>query len=299
MPTARRLATHVATPANRAHSLALVRSFDNENYLANLLQPSSSIRNAHSALRAFNVELDRVRASVSNEDLARLRMSYFRSALAPLLSRQPVSTNLPPVLDCIADTISNFPNTDFTPLNNLINARDAHLAYPSFRTLSDLKPFAAAAHHPLLLLHAAVLLHHLPDFNISDLQSPVHNAATAVGLSIVLRAIPFHAQNRLSYMPRDSLSPSQLLSCNDHSLPVFRSVATSAREHLIAAENALLTLPYNVRPAFWPLIMARLYLDRLAKADHNPFDTRLNLNLRTTWHFALQLRLLRARLLAR
>lgn len=47
---------YIATPENLAYTLNLLRTNDNESYLANLLQPRD-ISRVHAAIRAFNIEL--------------------------------------------------------------------------------------------------------------------------------------------------------------------------------------------------------------------------------------------------
>lgn len=296
---------HVATPENVAYIFNLLRSFDNENYVANLLQPSRQLRVAHAVLRAFNVEFDRVRATVSNEDLARLRLSFFRTALLSTIpsadSGSPTanpthSSSATPVIDCLAQSISDFPHTDFTPLLDLLSAREAFLTYPNFASSSKLLTFAAAPHIPLLTMHASVL-HNNPSPLPTEVSEAVAPAAAAVGLAIILRAVPFHATSRLSYMPRADVKPSDLLSANDRSIPIFRAVAETAEHHAAHARRLVHQVPRSLRPAFWPVHLATMYLARLATAGHNPFDNRLNVGIRTTWHLAAQIRLLRARYL--
>lgn len=296
---------HVATPENVAFVFNLLRSFDNENYVANLLQRTRRMRIAHAVIRALNIEFDRVRATVSNEDLARLRLSFFRSALLSLIPSvddgksldNPTSASTStPVIDCLAQAISDFPHTDFAPLYDLLTAREAYLSYPNFTHTEKLLKFAAAPHIPLITIHTS-LLHDRSDPLPPDAVSAIEPAATAVGLAILLRAIPFHATSRLSYMPRSNVATSDLLSANPKSAPVFRSVAQTAEKHAMRAGRLAAQLPRSLRPAFWPVHLATMYLARLAAAKYDPFDKRLTVGIQTTWHLAVQIRLLRARYL--
>lgn len=296
---------HVATPENVAYIFNLLRSFDNENYVANLLQPTRRVRIAHAVTRALNVEFDRVRATVSNEDLARLRLSFFRSALLSIIPSVDAETspnnsilgsNTTPVIDCLAQSISDFPHTNFTPLYDLLSAREEYLSFPNFTHTSKLQKFAAAPHIPLITIHTS-LLHNKPSPLPTDAASAIEPAATAVGLAVLLRAVPFHAMSRLSYMPRNDLATSDLLTANSKSVPVFRSVAQTAEQHAAYASRLVAQLPRSLRPAFWPIHLATMYLARLAAAKYDPFDGRLTAGVSTTWHLAVQIRLLRARYL--
>lgn len=293
------------------------------------------MRFAHAALRALNVEFDRVRATVSNEDLARLRLTFFRGALCDVVppldagketspssasssASPPESLSAPssvlvrdtsrdvnvppalPVLDCLAEAVAAFPSVDFTQTHDLLAAREAFLQYPSFDSVPSLAVFASAPHRPLLSLHAMLL--NAASFpqsssSLNAVATAVQPAATAVGLAILLRAAPVHAASRLSYMPRGALSTSQLLSMNSASAPVFRGVAQTAIGASAQALSIVRTsLPKALRPAFWPVHLAGIYLHRLVRANYDPFDPHLVAGLRTTWHLAVQLRLLRARI---
>lgn len=247
-----------------------------------------------------------MRATVANEDLARLRLSFFRSSLEGLLAPKPNSSeqvvsptiSVPslPVLDCLAETMTDFPHLDFTPLFDLLNAREAFLAYPNFTTLPSLESFAAAPHKPLLTLHTNLLSTATP-IHHAQITDAISQASIAVGLSILLRAVPVHAASRLSYMPRQHQRTADFLHPTETSLPVFQTVARAADSHADSALTIVQHLSRDLRPAFWPLHLARLYLRRLATAGHNPFDGRLVTGLQTTWYIAVQMRLLRARYL--
>ncbi|KAI0559413.1 phytoene synthase [Gracilaria domingensis] len=284
---------YVATQENLAYTLALLRNNDNENYLANLLQ-IRSVSRAHAAIRAFNIELANIRSSVSNEDLGLLRLQFFRSQFADILSN-PNPNPASPVLDVLAEAISSFPHVNFDLLHTLIEAREADLSYPNFSSIPELQSFGERTQGPLIHLHA-LLLGGAPHVgNIAKV------AGAAVGLSIILRGAPAHAASRLSYMPRNLVAQfgvphSELISGEGDALHVFRTVARRARRCLKVAQVRSSSMPYPVKQAFWPLLMADIYLRRLQKAGDNPFDKRLEQGLRTTYPLSLQMRLLLARL---
>lgn len=284
------------------------------------MQSSLRLRTAHATLRALNVEFDRVRSTVSNEDLARLRLSFFRTALSSVISSNSQdgrdanrgrshtfdSASALPVFDCLAEAVSSFPSVDFTPVYDLLDAREAFLSYPNFVDTSSLADFAAAPHKPLLKLHAdllhAVTLNNQPSLVASPIPPSVTEAiepaSVAIGLGILLRAVPVHANSRLTYMPRGLLSTSNLLTTNEASRPVFQGVALTAADAASNALSLVRTLPRALRPAFWPVHLSSLYLNRLSRVNYDPFDSSLVAGLRTTWHLAVQLRLLRAKIFA-
>lgn len=235
-----------------------------------------------------------VRFNVSNEDLGRLRLQFFRAQFADILSN-PNPNPGSPVLDVLAESISSFPQVNFGLLHTLIDARETDLGYPNHSTIRDLQTFGERTQGTLIHLHAQCLGADPSVANIARL------AGAAVGLSILLRGAPAHAASRLSYMPRKlvqkyAISQSQLISGERDAVPVFREVATRARRCLQIAQARTMLLRQPVKKAFWPLMMADIYLRRLKKAGDNPFDERLAKGLKTTYPLALQIKLLLSRL---
>lgn len=292
MASSRHASPYITSQHNRSYVLDLLRNFDNENYLAILLQPSKSVARCHAALRAFNVELAQIRSNVSNEDLGRIRIQYFRDSLTTILE-DPHSTPSSPVLQCLAEAISAFPDTNFCPLHILLDARDADLAFPNYATIDQLEQFAARTQGVLINLHTSISM----QSTSPAAEAAALAAAKGVGLAIVLRGVPVHAASRLSYMPRDAakrlnISNSELLSGSGESHALFKEVAIRAEDLLHEARCA------RMEPPLWPVDMAALYLSRLRRAGYNPFDEKLQTGLRATYPLALQWRLLGRRLRA-
>lgn len=281
---------HTATPASHAYCLSLLRRHDHENYLAHLLHPRTPSQTVHLATRALNIELVNIRATVSNEDLAHLRLSFLRSSLDSTLRGTPPAT---PIFDLLASASNH---TSLTPLYTLLDARAAELSYPSVSTLSSLETHARNTHGTLLTLHAASL----------GLSDPVltSDAGVSIGLAVLLRGVPAAATNRLSYMPSDLIRDTgaeqqDVLRSSDAGRQVFQRVAQKAEACLAESKARVASSDRRVRHAFWPLLMAEQYLARLRRAGYDPFDDRLQAGLRGTYALWLQMRLLWARLSGR
>lgn len=294
-PSATRRLAYIPSPATRAYILRQLRENDNENYLANLLQPKR-VQHAHAAIRAFNVELAHIRNSVSNEDLGRLRIAHFRSSLDELLTAHEPSPQTP-IMEGLAECVTAFPEVDFRVLHTLIDAREGDLGYPSHATLASLEEFGRDTQGVLLRLHAEMLGESESTQEVAD------RAGMAVGLAIALRGVPAHAVSRLSYMPQEvirSVGASQkaLLGGTEdaEAMAVFQIVGERAETLVRQTDARVSSMNGSVKPAFWPLRMADLYLARLRKARWNPFDESLQRGLRTTYPLALQIRLLRHRI---
>lgn len=291
---------HAATPANRDYCLQLLRAHDHENYLANLLHPRKIARFLHISTRALNVELANIRASVSNEDLGRLRLEFFRDGLNAILSgAHPPSA---PVLDVLAEAFSAFPEISFSPLYTLLDARERDLAYPSISSLEQLCDFAAGTQGSLIHIHAHALCAALED--AEQLAKTAVEAGKAVGLAIILRGVPAHAATRLTYMPRDlaremNVPQQELLIGGENAKNAFEAIANVAETHAANARELLANVSSGARPAFWPLYMADIYLRRLKKVGFDPFNQRLQMSMRATYSLALQTKLLGARMMGR
>lgn len=301
------MSRHIARLVNKEHIFKLVRAFDNENYVINLFERDPHARLGHAVLRGLNIELDRIKATVSNEDIARIRIQYFRDGLNAILTSVKVSSasdgdsggmseqvESMPIFDCLKETLTTYPNVDFGKrLHGLINAREEYLKYPQFNDLDQLQTFVANVHRPLLGLHGSI---HGVEYD----DVLIDKAAKAIGIAIILRAVPMHAQGRVSYMPRvderGELSTRHLLSYNEESSEVFKLVANTARANVADVREAMSALDRRDRKPLWPILLADMYLTRLGRRDDNPFDEELMRSVQTTWHLNVQLRMLRARL---
>lgn len=273
---------------------------------------------------------DAVRHVVSNEDLGRMRVQFFRDAVAGVVRPDGASAGATevraPVVEVLAEVHSDANGeVSFSSLFELIDAREKDMSYPSFASLSALSAFAADTQAPLIETHARVLLHSaqvpdvagMPDVldtsnggakvGLAQEADPVRRAARfageAVGLAILLRGAPAHSSNRLSYAPQDlardlGVSDSELLSGEGRAPRVYEAVAMQADRARRLAMQEVAGLPRAARPAFWGLHLPRILCGRLRAAAYNPFDDGLQRGMRQTYPLALQLSLLGARLTA-
>lgn len=180
----------------------------------------------------------------------------------------------------------------------LLDAREADLTYPTIRTLPDLESHAKPVHATLLSLHAALLSETPPSTALSE------TAGAAVGLTVLLRAAPMHAANRLSYVPtavceRAGVSVQEVLTGGREGARAFKVVAKRAEALLESAWGLLEAEGQALRPAFWPLVMGDIYLKRLRRARFDPFDKGLQTRFRAFYPLLLQMRLLKCRLFGR
>ncbi|XP_015761489.1 PREDICTED: NADH dehydrogenase (ubiquinone) complex I, assembly factor 6-like [Acropora digitifera] len=86
-----------ASQTSSQYCIDLVRNLDYENYLCVLLLPKR-FRTSVFAVRAFNVELARVQDSVSDPNIGRMRLQFWRDSLDDVYKdhppQQPVALEL-------------------------------------------------------------------------------------------------------------------------------------------------------------------------------------------------------------
>jgi phytoene/squalene synthetase len=244
-------------------------------------------------------ESDVVRHVVSNEDMGKLRVQFFRDGLNAILAGDAADVRLP-VIQTLFEVMGSEPQMNLTVLHTLLDARERDLQYPAHKTLSSLCSFARDVQSPLILSHASSIV---PEHKLEPgLQLASAYAGEAVGLAVLLRGAPAHAAQRLTYVPAEvyaevGASAADLLSGEGRAAAAFELVAGAATRALELAEDALRMLPADTRPAFWGLAVPRIYLSRLARSGFNPFDEALQAGMRQTYPLALQMTLLKARLL--
>lgn len=249
-----------------------VRRFDHDRFLCTLFAAPAE-REALSALYAFNVEIARVRETVREPMLGRIRLQWWRDAIAGIFAGSPQRE---PVAVALAETVARFGLTR-EHFDRLIDAREFDLEDRPPATLDDLAGYAEATGAPLVTLSAEVL---------GARDGTVAVAAQQLGIAWALtglaRAVPFHARARRIYLPAaisrkaglDVLAMFERGSVAGVA-EVVGAVAERAREHLGKARALRASVPRLALPAFLPATLAEVYLKRLAAAGWDPFDARV------------------------
>jgi len=249
-----------------------VRRFDHDRFLCTLFAPPVE-REALSALYAFNVEIARVRETVREPMLGRIRLQWWRDAIAGIFAGSPQRE---PVAVALAETVARFALTR-EHFDRLIDAREFDLEDRPPATLDDLAGYAEATGAPLVTLSAEVL---------GARGGTVSEAAEHLGIAWALtglaRAVPFHARARRIYLPAAISRKAGLdvLAMFERGpvpgvAEVVAAVAERAREHLAKARALRASVPRHALPAFLPATLAEVYLKRLAAAGWDPFDARV------------------------
>ncbi|MGH7093965.1 MAG: phytoene/squalene synthase family protein [Stellaceae bacterium] len=248
---------------------ALVRRHDRDRFQTALFAPVVQ-REALLALYAFNYEIARVREAVREPMLGRIRLQWWREAIAAACEGgavRPHEVVMPLTAAIRGNGLSR------AHLDALIDARESDLEADGPATLAALETYCEGSSARLMLLAGEIL--GLPEGAAS---APLRAAGIAYGLAGLLRAMPFHAAAGRSYIPGDlaadnGLDPADYRS--RRSSPALRRVAEAladrARQRLAAARRDRATIPRRALGAALPAVVASRYLARLERAGHDPF----------------------------
>ncbi|MBI3451588.1 MAG: squalene/phytoene synthase family protein [Rhodospirillales bacterium] len=249
-----------------------VRRFDRERYLTTLFAPEP-LRAHLLALYAFNLEIAKIRETVSEPLLGHIRLQWWRDALADI-HIDPIRPH--PVVIALA-AAARQQNLSPEPFAALLVGRERDLAGVPPANLSALEDYAEATSASVVRLALEIL--GARDAAVIEIGRHIGIAWALTGL---LRAVPFHASQRRIYLPADLLDSAgvdteALFAGQAHGKlgPVVREVAASARNHLAAARRNRAHTPRAALPAFLPARLADVYLRRLARSQFDPFAPAL------------------------
>lgn len=248
---------------------------DHERYLTCLFAPASA-RPALFALYAFNLEVAKTPDVVSEPTIGLVRLQWWRDAVASAYAGRAMPHA---VVEALGQAIATHGLTQ-THFERLIDAREADLETEPPADLATLEAYARDTSSRLLLLALEVLR---PGGGPDD---AAEQAAESVGqawaLTGLLRAVPFHARRRKSFLPADMARDAGLdletVFALRTSVPLQRligEIAARAESHLASARRLRRQVPAAARPALWFGSLASGHLRVLRAANYDPFDPRV------------------------
>ena len=252
-------------------SADIVQARDRDRYVADLFAPDP-FRKHLFALHAFSAEVARVREVVSDPMLGEIRLQWWRDTITNGTGGHPVAVAL-------NATISKFalPKEAFL---RLIDARIFDLYDDPMPSLLDLEGYAGDTSSSLIQL-ASIILAGGQNPGTADAAG---HAGVAYALTGIMRALPIHVGRGQTFLPigmmgTRSVDVRALLA--RETTPELRTLLadlrTIARQHLVEAERDIADLALPVRAAFLPLALLRPYLERMDRADYDPFTDRVEL----------------------
>jgi phytoene synthase len=258
----------------------LVRSHDFARYAATLFVPAEQ-RRALLAIYAFNAEISRVREQVSQPLPGEMRLQWWTDMLAGAghggVEGNPVAAEL-----LLAIRHRRLP---VERLSRLIDEHQFDLYNDPMPTMAALEGYINETSSALLSLGAAIC-----GVESDEIEHLARHAGLALGIEQVMAALPLDASRRQLFVPQ------QLLESHGSGMEdVFAGKETpklraaldqligEARGHLKTAFALLAGAPPEVRPVFLPLALVRRDLQRMSRADNDPFMPRATSRFWTLW----------------
>jgi phytoene synthase len=258
-----------------SHCESLVREGDRDRYFATLFAPADK-RPSLFALYAFNLEVARIRASVSDPMPGEIRLQWWRDALQGE-ARGNVRAN--PVAAALDGTIVRF-RLPRPALVDLVDARTFDLYDDPMPTIADLEGYAGETSSALIRL-ASIVLNDGSDPGAADAAG---HAGVAYGVVGLLRAFPWHARRGQVHLPaqvfnRHGLSREDIVRGRGGPglAAALAEIREIAHDHLRRARELNATVSPPIRPAFLPAALVEPYLSRMERRDYDPFRSAVEL----------------------
>jgi phytoene synthase len=262
-----------ATPA-RAAELAqhyalcesALREKDRDLWLAALFAPAERRRHLH-ALYAFWMEIDEVRAKVTQPLLGEMRLRWWVDTLEAPGGEGGAAH---PVADAVMDTIAarGLSRGEFAAF---LDAHVVDLYDDPVETLAELLAYCDATVGTVLRWSAASLGGRAH----AEARGALADAGTALGLTRILRRLPLGGGRfvPLELLDRHGVSPDDARAGVDSgplrsALGELRALALGRFE---AARARARGLDDATRTALLPVATVPLYLELMSRRDYNPF----------------------------
>ena len=262
------------------HCAEIVRTDDFARYASALFVPTPE-RRALLALYAFNVEICRVHAQVSQPLPGEIRLQWWSDMLGGGahggVEGNPVAAEL-----LLAVRSYRLP---VERLSRLIEEHQFDLYNDPMPTMAALEGYINDTSSALLSLAAAVM-----GPPSSEVEHLARHAGLAQGIVQVMASLPLDASQRRLFVPQQMLTKH---GCDPEDIfagkqtPKLRDalgdVLNEAQTHLNTALALLTSVAPEVRPAFLPLAQVKRDLALLMRADNDPFAVRPASRFGTLW----------------
>jgi phytoene synthase len=252
-----------------AYCEELVRAADKDRFLSALFAPAAQ-RGALHALYAFNIEIARVRESIHEPLAGEIRLQWWTDAISGKAAGEAEAN---PVAAALLSAVERH-RLPSELLTGLIAARRFDLYDDPMATLADFDAYGRATSSALVELSARILAgSEVPGLGLLALHAGLGHATAGL-----LQAFPHHAARGQLFLPLEVLerhgAGAQDVTARPAS-PQLRAALADlrrhAREHLVLAGQLAAGIPVAGLPALLPVALARPVLDRMERADYDPF----------------------------
>jgi phytoene synthase len=266
----------------------LVRSHDFVRYASSLFVPADR-RRGLLALYAFHAEICRIRDQVSQPLPGEIRLQWWTDMLAAQNRNQDRNQDDGgaggnPVAAELLRAIGEY-RLPVAPLSRLIEEHQFDLYNDPMPTLAALEGYVTDTSSALFTLAARIA--GPPSTEVEHL---ARHAGLAQGFVDVITSLPRDASRRQLFLPQQILerhggSAEEVFSGKQS--PNMRAALAQligeARGHLDAAIRLLAEIAPAQRPIFLPLALLRRDLERMSRADADPFAPRIRSRLSILW----------------
>jgi 15-cis-phytoene synthase len=258
----------------------LVRAHDFPRYASTLFVPAEQ-RRALLALYAFNVEITRVRLLVSQALPGEIRLQWWTDMLAGAghgsVEGNPVAAEL-----LLAIQHGHLP---IDRLSRLIEEHQFDLYNDPMPTSAALEGYLNDTSSVLFSLGAQ-----LTGWHSDEIEHLASHAGLAQGIGQVIMALPLDASRRQLFLPvqllqQHGVGVEEVFA--GQQTPKLRAaigqLVADAQRHLATAFTLLESVPPEARPVFLPLALVSRDLQRMSRADADPFAPRPPSRLWILW----------------
>ena len=254
-----------------------MRRYDPDRYFTSLFAGGSGHR-ALVTLYAFNLEIARIRETVSEPMLGQIRLQWWRDTIGEIYAGTPRNH---PVAVALCGVIERH-DPGRPRFEAMINGREADLEDHPPGTLDDLKSYARATAGELTCL--ALELLGARDETAMEIG---YDAGKVWALTGLLKAVPYHATQGRSYLPGVSGQMMQQNPISNSVRLMTEQIAAAAMDGDVNFRRNGRKLPKKFRAAVLHNVLVRPELRRLEKARFDPFNykplTPASRRLRVTW----------------
>lgn len=261
----------------------IVRTADKDRFLSSLFAPDDRRPHLH-ALYAFNIELARIRETVSEPAPGEIKLRWWTDAVRDIRAGTVAGH---PVAQALARTIADhaLPYETFLAM---IEARRFDLYDDAMPSLNDLEGYLGETSSALIQLAFMIL---------APREAAAHAtlsglAGVAMGLTGILRSLPLLRARGQCFVPREilharGLTPAQFLAGSEGLAlqSVLADLSAIAAKRYTEARTACRDIPTALIPALLPASLVPLYLERLRRlGSRSLFEVADVPQWRRQWH---------------
>ncbi len=253
-----------------AHCEQLVRTADADRFLATLFAPPER-RGPLYALYAFDIEIARVPTFARQSIAGEIRLQWWREVLEGQRNDEAFAN---PVASALIETLEKS-GLSRASLIDSIEARTFDLYTDPFATIRELEAYTQRTRGTLMICAAAIL-----GCTDASLSLVTDHAAIAIAVAELLATFPAraslgHLHVPLEILDRHGVEPADVLAGRSSNglLAALADMRALARDHFKGSKQLTPTVPGAAAPAFLPVALVPLYLDRMERPDYDPFQT--------------------------